>query len=454
MAELMLPSEHRARSLATLKTQMELQDAQAKAEAAVQAKQRAARMDQLFQEQGPDIAAGDENALGALARFDPEAAIELGGKATANKKAKVDYDAAVQKLDDDKRAAVQKRVDRIGMALTAVQAASPEVRGIMYQRQRRMLAAEGLDVSQTPEEYDSNWVNTKAAELQSFSERLSAVQASPEYLQQKADIEAKNKPPQGIVTMVSPDGKTSKSFRTGSPDLDAAIQDGWTERQGRGQSTRLTLADGTTVETGDIGGELRPTTYNEIEKTRIVDSNRLGQIQRVRAGFKPEFLRIGTRAGMAWSAIKDRFSELSDDDKAALDEYTTFRADTTDYFNTTIRALTGAALSPGEASRVAATTPVAGEGVFDGDSPTQFKAKMDRSLETIQMALIRENIWRSQGMKGKPWEAMPLSGVKEWVNKRGDEIATELKKTSPNMDKAAVAAEVKARLRREVGYGE
>ena len=114
------------------------------------------------------------------------------------------------------------------------------------------------------------------------------------------------------------------------------------------------------------------------------------------AGFRPEYQQIGPRLGAAWTAFKEKYGglpgipkEVSPEDRELLREYTLYRRDAIDNINRYIKEMTGAAMSVPEAKRIRKGVPDAGEGVFDGDSPTEFQAKMLGTMRSLKLATAR-----------------------------------------------------------------
>jgi hypothetical protein len=218
----------------------------------------------------------------------------------------------------------------------------------------------------------------------------------------------------------------------------------------------VTNPDGTTtVETDDAAtNTLTRPVQTELEKSALGATNRFASLNQIEQSFDPSFLQIGKRAGLAWSGVKARFGNLSAPEKADLQKFATFKATTAENLTNTIREATGSAMGVQEADRIISTAPNAGTGVFDGDDPVTFKAKLDRSVSSVRAAFIRQKIWRDNGSNGKPWELMPLDDVEKYVNKKGDKYAAEIKKADPKASADVISAEVHERLRREFGWGE
>lgn len=191
---------------------------------------------------------------------------------------------------------------------------------------------------------------------------------------------------------------------------------------------------------------------NEIEKKMIAASDNLTNLASVRLQFKPEFQQIENRIGMAWTAFADKFKAgkafVKPEDRAALEEYSAFRSDAFDGFNAYIKSITGAAMTESEAQRIMKAFPAPGEGVFDGDSPTQFKAKLDQAYEKSKAAVARYNYARQNG---KDWQYIGLNQMADIVRKRGNALQSEVKRANPNIDQMSLQGEVRSRLKQEFG---
>jgi hypothetical protein len=118
--------------------------------------------------------------------------------------------------------------------------------------------------------------------------------------------------------------------------------------------------------------------------------------------------------------LKDKFTSLDPKDKAVLQGYSTYKQNSINNLNQTIKDLTGAAMGVQEAERIIAGAPNAGTGVFDGDSPSNFEAKLNNQIQQVQYALARKQYSLTKGLR---WEAIPLEKMPEIVNQRGKEIA-------------------------------
>jgi hypothetical protein len=134
-------------------------------------------------------------------------------------------------------------------------------------------------------------------------------------------------------------------------------------------------------------------------------------------------LQPAFRAGQAWSSIKERAGKnLSPQDVETLRDFSQFRQNSINNLSQTIKDLTGAAMGIQEADRIMAGMPNAGTGLFDGDSPTEFKAKLDnvtkqmRNVEARNAYILR---------KGLSFKDIPLDNVPKLINDRAAELARE-----------------------------
>lgn len=176
----------------------------------------------------------------------------------------------------------------------------------------------------------------------------------------------------------------------------------------------------------------------------------LSRLNQVRQTYKPELLQTGTKIHAAFSAGREKYlsAKLSPEDQKLLTDLTTFRSDAVSNFNQYIKDQTGTALSPGEAERLGAALPVAGQTIWDGDSPTQFQSKMDRVYENLSMAAARLAYVRAHGLTIND---LSLDSIPSLIDKRIGEVETEIKKAQPNIPAKDLDTAIKAQIAREFG---
>lgn len=195
-------------------------------------------------------------------------------------------------------------------------------------------------------------------------------------------------------------------------------------------------------------GDLSKTTAGEVEKGVLSDADAISRLNNITASYKPEYQKIPYRGAQAWSAAKDRVLKLPESEKRQLTDYSKYRQNSLQNLNKTIKDLTGAAMGVQEADRIMASLPNAGTGIFDGDSPTEFEAKLDNAVQQTKYALARKNYALKQGIKQNAWEKIDLSDMPSIVNKRADEIAKAYKL---DPDKPTDKATIKRQLAAEFG---
>jgi hypothetical protein len=190
------------------------------------------------------------------------------------------------------------------------------------------------------------------------------------------------------------------------------------------KAKELGIGEGQKVVTNVYTGELSKPTKTEVEKQQLNTSDQITRLNNIQFSYRPEFLNIKFRAGQEWNTLKDKFSNLPATEKATLSSYSAYKQNATQNLNLTIKEITGAAMSNGEAERIIATLPKAGTGIFDGDSPTEFEAKLNNGIQQAKYALARKQYALKNGLN---WQDTPLDKMPEIINKRGEDIAKQYK---------------------------
>jgi hypothetical protein len=175
---------------------------------------------------------------------------------------------------------------------------------------------------------------------------------------------------------------------------------------------------------------LDKTAQGEVDKKEIEATNSLAKLNEIRSSFDPSFLTYQGQVRGWGQALVDKAGYLKPEDQAQLYRFATFRRDA-------------------EFARNLVDLPNAGTGMLDGDSPTEFKAKLDRGVETLTLAAARYRFLRQRGFTGAPWEGMSLEQMRATINRRADEIKGELKRQNPNASPAMLEQESDLRVRRE-----
>ena len=188
------------------------------------------------------------------------------------------------------------------------------------------------------------------------------------------------------------------------------------------EATRRGIGEGQKINV--YTGELSKPTKTKVEEQQLNTGDQIARLNNIQFSYRPEFLNIKFRAGQEWNTLKDKFGGLPEAEKRTLANYSTYKQNATQNLNLTIKEITGAAMSNGEADRIIATLPKSGTGIFDGDSPTEFEAKLNNGIQQTKYALARKEYALKNGLK---WENIDLSKMPTIINKRADDIAKQYK---------------------------
>jgi hypothetical protein len=83
---------------------------------------------------------------------------------------------------------------------------------------------------------------------------------------------------------------------------------------------------------------------------------------------------------------------------------------------------------------------------WEGDSPTQFKAKLDQAIRKSQLALMRTSYAKAQG---RAWQTISIPQMERIIQQRGDQLFKEM--STSGIPAERIDGEVKSRLRQEFG---
>lgn len=198
------------------------------------------------------------------------------------------------------------------------------------------------------------------------------------------------------------------------------------------------------INTGDnipLTGSAETTAQKEIMMMDDADA-RLGEIIEA---YDPKFLQTFDKMGYFFDAGKEKLGiELSEEDEADLAKFSDFKASAADNMNRYIKFITGAQMSEKEANRLLKAIPVPGDGFFDGDSPTQFKAKMLRQQRDLKSASARYRFLLQHGIV--------VDGETEFNNDLAAKYSlSDFKKAQKAIEDGANAEEVYKHMAKEYG---
>lgn len=202
-------------------------------------------------------------------------------------------------------------------------------------------------------------------------------------------------------------------------------------------------------------GEMTPgkTAGNKIDEDMLGVTRNLMQLDTIAGQFKPEFQRFQDKAGFMALKAKDSTVGLTNKEKQDLTEYSTYRRNAFNTLNEYIKSITGAAMSEAEANRIRKSMPDPGDGLFSGDSPTEFKAKLDDAMAQTKKSVARLAYLKRNGMSLEDGlgKGITLEGMPALMNERGQKIEAELKAAQPGASKDAMQKAVRRQLAVEFG---
>lgn len=201
---------------------------------------------------------------------------------------------------------------------------------------------------------------------------------------------------------------------------------------------------------------LEPKVKAEVETQLLESQNAMAGINRTRELFRPEFLQTSTRLGNWWSATRERTPELlgklDEPARKDLTDFTRWRSSAYQDLNQIIKDQSGAAVTDQELQRMMVARPNPGTGVFNGDSPTEFKAKMDEVLELKQRAVLR-NAWALRRGVSPLDSGVSLDQVPKMMTGLLDDAAQAIQAANPNMKRDQIKAEAMRQVGQALGVG-
>lgn len=192
---------------------------------------------------------------------------------------------------------------------------------------------------------------------------------------------------------------------------------------------------------------------NKID-TGLLDTTRsLMQLDQISGLYKPEFQRFSDKVGFAALKVKDSTTGLTNKEKEDLTQFSQYRRTAFNSLNEYIKSITGAAMSEAEAERIRKSMPDPGDGIFGGDSPTEFRAKLDAGIADARKAVARFAYLKRNGMSLEDGlgKGITLQRMPQLMNERGKEIEASLKQQNPNVDATSLDKAVRRQLALEFG---
>lgn len=258
--------------------------------------------------------------------------------------------------------------------------------------------------------------------------------------------------------ILTADGATPQGQPAASPQMIDTPMGKMTLERAKQLGMALALAgkgDAGKMLTEDAGAGLAKPTVNQIEERTLNSVAQLGRLADIEKRFDPKFLDIGNRMkmmGAAWTAKAG--GNLAPEIKSELGRYAAFRSGAVNNLNAILKEVSGAAVTPQEYERIQNDQPVAGTGIFDGDDPVSFQAKMKRTTGALKSAVARLNFMRNRGLnftRETMDQFMSLEDVPGAIDRRGAEIEQQLRQANPSADPMSIEKNVHQQLKREFG---
>lgn len=253
-----------------------------------------------------------------------------------------------------------------------------------YMESLNRLKDVGVDVSTAPPQYDPQWVDSKINEAMGYEGQF---KMALERMKQKG---AKGK----RVNAQLPGGKIVPAIQT---------EQGFLESPRTGERLPDALIAPSRQQTGgpgDFGVEKKTKAGLEEKIVNVKDS--LARLKAIKRRFKPEYQTWSAKLGFATGKLKEKAGmELSKEDQKTAKEFYSFKRRSIESINLEIKRITGAQMSEAEATRIRQGFPDPGEGILDGDSPTQFSSKLDDVTEAIEASGRRYEYLLRNGILGE-----------------------------------------------------
>jgi len=234
--------------------------------------------------------------------------------------------------------------------------------------------------------------------------------------------------PESTVVRVGFDGQP-EVLATGAPktpDLQRQFNFAKTPEGGGYTGTFEQFKAISAPKTTNIVNPLQPDkkTAGDLQAILLNAGDRRMRYNQINATLDPKFLTVPYRTEQAWTSLKEKFVELPEEQKAELQRFSSWKQNAVNNLSLTIKELTGAAMGVEEAKRIIAGLPNPGSGLTDGDSPTEFKAKLDQTMQQMKLVEARATYLLKNGLT---LDKVSLDSMPQIINQRGKQIATQYK---------------------------
>ena len=192
--------------------------------------------------------------------------------------------------------------------------------------------------------------------------------------------------PSGFVAVYDKQGNFVKNVREGSTEADQFANKGFRIIE----STQLTGGKGDVGITTSVKGKIQ-TDIKDLEQAR-------SGLVNIKESFDPSMQTFATRSEAYILGILEKGGVgLSRDDEKLISDVSAYKQNAWDAANRYIKYLTGAQMSKAEAQRILKSFPDPRLGLFEGDSPTEFKRKLDDAIAQVEASLSRNYYFLNKG---------------------------------------------------------
>lgn len=177
---------------------------------------------------------------------------------------------------------------------------------------------------------------------------------------------------------------------------------------------------------------------NKVQEKQFNTMEHLARLRAIKGAYRPEFQQFNTRAGAAWTSLKEKAGvNPTPEERQQLNDISVYKRHAVNNLNTAIKEASGATVTAQEEKRLNAGMPNPGLGIFDGDSPTEFQAKMDATVSDLERAAMRYNYAQIHGLDIK---SIPLGNIEMLMDKRGTELEAQFRQRGIPQQQAESAA--------------
>jgi len=219
-----------------------------------------------------------------------------------------------------------------------------------------------------------------------------------------ADKPTKEGKPSGFVSVYTKNGDFVENVREDSPEADDYANKGY----------RIVESTSITGTKKDVGLGARATGQIQTDIMDIEES--ISDLNDIQNSFDPKMQTFFTRGEAALKALLEKGGkELNEADAKLVGDVAVYKQNAWDAVNAYIKYLTGAQMSEAEARRIMKSFPDPRLGLSEGDSPTEYKRKLDGVLRKARLSLARNSYALSKGLT-------PTANPEADVEKNQDDV--------------------------------